>query len=308
MSRPDDAQLVRAAQDGDVASLGTLLERHRAALHAVAVSMLGPGARAEDAVQDTFVIALRRIDGVRDPAAARGWLVSVLRNVCLTELRRPEIAPVAEPTAAAVDDAIARLALSEWVWTALERLSEPLRTALVLRYFSNASSYDAIANVCGVPVGTVRSRLNAARTKLADELLTTAALAHTDRREQERVAADHTAAMLAFERTGDGTLLDGVVAPDVQFVLADRVLRQGRDLYAHLLTSDFEDGVTSRLQRVVCGGGLAVVELWLESPPDDPLHCPPAVTQVHTQDSGLSRRIVSHYASVSPSNSANAAP
>jgi RNA polymerase sigma-70 factor, ECF subfamily len=308
MSLPDDAQLVQAAQAGDVAALGTLLERHRALLHAVAVGLLGPGARAEDAVQDTFVIALRRIDGLRDPAAVRGWLLTVLRNVCLTELRRPEIAPAPEPRAAAVDDAIDRLAVSEWVWTALERLSEPLRTPVVLRYFSNASSYEAIADICGVPVGTVRSRLNAARAKLADEVLATAALAHTDRREQERVAAEHTAAMLAFERTGDGALLDGVVAPDVKFLLADRVPRQGRDLYAHLLTSDFEDGVTSRLQRVVCGAGLAVVELWLDSPPDDPLHCPPAVTQVHTHDGGVSRRIVSHYASVSPSNSANAAP
>jgi RNA polymerase sigma-70 factor (ECF subfamily) len=308
MTQPDDMQLVRAAQGGDVAALGTLLERHRALLHAVAVSMLGPGGRAEDAVQDTFVIALRRIDGLRDPAAARGWLLTVLRNVCLTELRRPEIAPAAEPTAASVDDAIDRLAVSEWVWTAIERLREPLRTPVVLRYFSNASSYDAIADVCGVPVGTVRSRLNAARTRLADELLATAALAHSDRRERELAAAEHTAAMMAFERTGDGALLDGVLAPDVQFLLADRIPRQGRDLYAHLLAADFEDGVSSRLQRVVCGAGLAVVELWLDSPPGDPLHCPPAVTQVHTHDGGVSRRIVSHYASVSPSNSANAAP
>jgi RNA polymerase sigma-70 factor, ECF subfamily len=308
MSRPDDTQLVHAAQAGDVGALGTLLERHRALLHAVAVGMLGPGARAEDAVQDTFVIALRRIDGLRDPAAARGWLLTVLRNVCLAELRRPEIAPVPEPAADAVDAAIDRLAVSEWVWTALERLSEPLRTPLVLRYFSGASSYEAIAGVCDVPVGTVRSRLNAARAKLADELLATAAAAHTDRREQERIAAEHTAAMLAFERTGERTLLDDIVAPDVRFVLADRVPREGRDLYARLLTADFEDGVTTRVQRVVSGAGLAVVELWLDSPPDDPLHCPPAVTQVHIQDGCVSRRIVSHYASVSPSNSANAAP
>jgi RNA polymerase sigma-70 factor (ECF subfamily) len=228
----------------------------------------------------------------------RGWLLAVLRNVCLAELRRPEIAPATEPTAAAVDEAIDQLALTEWVWTALERLSEPLRTPLVLRYFSNASSYEAIADVCGVPVGTVRSRLNAARAKLADELLATAALAHADRREQQGVAAAHSAAMRAFERTGDRTLLVDVFAADVEFVLADRVQRQGRDLYASLLASDFADGVTSRLQRVITGAGLVVVELWLDSPPADPLHCPPAVTQVHTHDRGLTRRVVSHYASV----------
>jgi RNA polymerase sigma-70 factor (ECF subfamily) len=308
MSVPDDAQLVRAAQAGDIAALGALLERHRAVMHAVAVGMLGHGPQAEDAVQDTFLIALRRLDGLRDPAAARGWLLAVLRNVCLAELRRPDRTPASEPSADTVDEAIERLALSEWVWTALERLSEPLRVPVVLRYFSRASSYEAIADICRVPVGTVRSRLNAARAKLAEELLATAALAHTDRGPQLRRAAEFGVAMQAFTRTGDRALLGDILTPDVEFVLADRVLRRGRDLYATLLTSDFEDGVTSRVKGVVTGAGLAIVELWLDSPPDDPLHCPPAVTQVHTHDGRMTRRIVSYYASVSPSNSANAAP
>jgi RNA polymerase sigma factor (sigma-70 family) len=308
MSEPADAWLVRAAQTGDIAALGTLLERHRALLHAVAVGMLGHGPRAEDAVHDTFVIALRRIDSVHEPAAARAWLLTVLRNICRAELRRREVEPVPEPSAFAVDEAIDRHALRDWVWTALDRLSEPLRLPIVLRYFSNASSYEAIADVCGVPVGTVRSRLNAARTKLADELLATAALAHADHAEQQRLAAAHGAAMEAFESSGDRALLTDVLAPDVRFVLGDRVPRQGRDLYATLLTSDFADGVTTRLQRVITGAGLAVVELWLDSPPDYPFHCPPAVTQVHAHDGRRTRRIMSHYASVSPSNSANAAP
>ena len=308
MSEPDDAWLVRAAQAGDVGALGTLLERHRALLHAVAVGMLGHGPQAEDAVHDTFVIALRRIDSLHDPAAARAWLLTVLRNVCRAELRRPDVAPAPEPSAPAVDETIDHHALRDWVWTALERLSEPLRLPIVLRYFSSATSYEAIADVCGVPVGTVRSRLNAARTRLADELLATAALAHADHAEQQRLGAAHAALMEAFERTGDRALLDDVVAPDLQFVLGDRVPRQGRDLYATLLTSDFEDGVSTRLQRVITGAGLAVVELWLDSPADHPFHCPPAVTQIHTHDGRVSRRIRSHYASVSPSKSANAAP
>ena len=78
MSEPvgtlNDAALVRAAQAGDIAGLGALLERHRSRLHAIAVSILGHGPQAEDAVQDTFLIALRRIGELRDPAAARAWL------------------------------------------------------------------------------------------------------------------------------------------------------------------------------------------------------------------------------------------
>ena len=181
MSEPvgtlSDAALVRAAQAGDTAGLGALLERHRSRLHAIAVSVVGHGPAAEDAVQDTFLIALRRIGELRDPAAARAWLATILVNVCRGQLRRPAARvgpgfelwdpPGPDTAAQAIDDG----ALRDWVWTALERLSEPLRLAVMLRYFTGASSYEAIADVCGVPVGTVRSRLSAAKAKLAEELL-----------------------------------------------------------------------------------------------------------------------------------------
>ena len=82
-----DAQLVKAAQKGNVASLGNLLERHRASLHASALQLLGYGPHVEDAVQDTFLVALRKIDQVREPAAVGGWLHMVLRNIYYTRLR-----------------------------------------------------------------------------------------------------------------------------------------------------------------------------------------------------------------------------
>ena len=88
-----DADLVRAAQAGDTAGLGALLERHRSRLHAIAVSILGHGPQAEDAVQDACVIALRRIGELRDPAAARAWLAAILVNVCRGQLRRPAWPP-----------------------------------------------------------------------------------------------------------------------------------------------------------------------------------------------------------------------
>ena len=71
---------------------------------------------------------------------------------------------------------------------------------------------------------------------------------------------------------------------------------RGRDLYAALLASDFADGVTSRVRSVVPGESFAVVELWLDSPPEHPLHCPPAMTQVQFHDGGVVHRIATHYA------------
>src|SRR5215212_8801305 len=123
-----DAKLARMAQGGDAASLGILLERYRAPLYALALRILGCRPEAQDAVQDTFLIALRKIGQLRDPEAVGGWLYTILRSVSLTRLRKDQgeilfgefplvqeqISP--EPSA---EESIDRLAMGEWVWTAL---------------------------------------------------------------------------------------------------------------------------------------------------------------------------------------------
>jgi DNA-directed RNA polymerase specialized sigma24 family protein len=78
-----DAELVRAAKGGDAASLGTLLERYRAPLYAQALRILGHRPEAQDAVQEAFIIALRRINQLREPEAVGEWQRTILRNVCL---------------------------------------------------------------------------------------------------------------------------------------------------------------------------------------------------------------------------------
>ena len=65
-----DTQLARAAQSGDAASLGVLLERHGAPLYALALRFLGYGPDAQDAVQDSFLTALRTMTGY---ASRRRW-------------------------------------------------------------------------------------------------------------------------------------------------------------------------------------------------------------------------------------------
>ena len=161
-----DVELARAAQNGDAASLGVLLERHDASLYALALRIIGRGPEAQDAVQDTFLIALSSIDRLREPEAVGGWLRGILRNVCLRRLRerRGEISlderaqknveeRSFEPSA---EEYIDRLALREWVWAALYELPEVLRVTAMLRYFGSYSSYEEISAILDVPLGTVR--------------------------------------------------------------------------------------------------------------------------------------------------------
>src|SRR5262249_17343161 len=88
-----DADLVQMTRHGDSAAFGAVLDRHRVALFARALGCLGEREAAADAVQDTFVIALRRLDQLREPAKVGGWLHAVVRSVCAMQLRRghPEL-------------------------------------------------------------------------------------------------------------------------------------------------------------------------------------------------------------------------
>ncbi|MFE4663961.1 RNA polymerase sigma factor [Streptomyces sp. NPDC056716] len=205
---PDDAALTRAAQAGEVAALGLLLERHRAGMRAVALSVLGPGADADDVMQDAALTALRRIRDVRDPAAVGAWLRMIVRNAGRSVLRE---ALVLRPMS--VDEVhlpsmdigpeqwLERTALRDWVWEALEKLSPVLRMPLVLRHFAGGvASYEHIAYACGVPVGTVRSRLSQGRAKLADALAATADGPHGDAEQRVRASRDEARRMLAAAR------------------------------------------------------------------------------------------------------------
>jgi RNA polymerase sigma-70 factor (ECF subfamily) len=125
-----DEELAKAAQGGDAVSLGILLERHRAPLQALALRTLGHRPQqAQDAVQDVFVVALSTIERLREPKAVGGWLRGILHNVCLMQLREGKVEVPFEQLSGddlgkgtsepSPEEYIDRLAMREWVWTAL---------------------------------------------------------------------------------------------------------------------------------------------------------------------------------------------
>ncbi|MBO0806163.1 MAG: sigma-70 family RNA polymerase sigma factor [Nocardiopsaceae bacterium] len=176
-----DEELVRHVRKGDAASLGALLGRYYASMFAVALGVLRDPVDAEDAVQDAMLTAVRRLaDDLRDPASAGPWLRAVVRNECRMRLRSPGPAPAERidelPDASPGADAFQAFdqgATRDWVWHAVRRLSPPLQAVTLLRYFTGVRSYEHIASACGIPVGTVRSRLSQARGILARELIAT---------------------------------------------------------------------------------------------------------------------------------------
>ena len=135
---------------------------------------------AQDAVQEAYLRAFRFFDGFRG-GDARPWLMSIVRNTCFTWLRDhgrgPELVEfdeeggrdAYEPTIGRMDDNPESLLLrkleSRQVNAAIEQLPPVFREALILRELEELS-YEEIAEISGVPIGTVMSRLSRARRML----------------------------------------------------------------------------------------------------------------------------------------------
>jgi len=138
---------------------------------------------AEDAVQESCLRAYRAIDRFRG-GDSRPWLLTIVRNVCYSHLRKnrrePKPAPFDDDLHGSTFDpaeanAVAwREVKSELLRQGLERLSAEFREAIVLHELEGLS-YREIAAVVEVPIGTVMSRLARARQKLQTELLSLAA-------------------------------------------------------------------------------------------------------------------------------------
>ncbi|MEH6718644.1 MAG: sigma-70 family RNA polymerase sigma factor [Aurantimonas endophytica] len=285
--RPTDAELAVAARGGDCTSLGLLLERHRARLFGAALRVLGYGPEAEDAVQDTFLIALRHIGDLKDPQAVVGWLFTVLHRCCLRQLRqkRGEVltgeVPDIPDERPGIEERLEKVALREWIWDALHKLPEPLRATAMLRYFGSYQSYEDLAAILAVPIGTVRSRLSQSKRKLAEMLLDTAGLCDPDARSQSREHQQFYAeAFRGLLRPAERDHYLSHFAEDILLFRGGGTPVVGRSFIAQEVDEDTDAGILLEPQRVLSAGNVSVVEGRFVNPPEDPFHCPPGVAFV----------------------------
>lgn len=146
---------------------------HLPALRAFAVSLARNGSQADDLVQDTIVKAWKNFDKFTPGTNMRAWLFTILRNTFYSALRksRREVADVDGALAATLAEKPhhdGRLALADFE-KAFATLPEEQREALIL-VGASGFSYEEAAKTCGVAVGTIKSRVNRGRARLADLL------------------------------------------------------------------------------------------------------------------------------------------
>ncbi|MFI5844005.1 RNA polymerase sigma factor [Catenuloplanes sp. NPDC051500] len=278
-----DAELVRDARGGDRTAFATLTQRHLAGMRATAIALLGYTDDADDAVQDALLTALRQLNGLRDPDAAGPWLKAIVRNNCRMRLRSARRAtPVADPEpllpagGPRPDEALDRAAERDWVRHAVGVLPEPVREAMMLRYWTDYSSYQRIADVCGVPVGTVRSRLRDGRRALTATLRATAETYPDAGRLTTDARAEATATLAAGERGDHSMLVGGRFHSDAVLTLEGRRLG-GPAALIDMIDYTHGAGVGVRVREAQVSRDLVIWELDFLNPPYDPEHCPPGM-------------------------------
>jgi RNA polymerase sigma-70 factor (ECF subfamily) len=185
LDSPEVRALVEQARAGSADAFGRLVTLHERAVFRAALAALGSPADAEDAAQDAFVMAWRRLESFRGEARFRTWLLTIAWRKALDRRRRrarwwqraapagPDrdegtarepagdlVEPSPDPESRAITADTARRVRAE-----MARLSPRLRDTLVLAA-SGEHSYDEIGAMLGIPLGTVKWRVAEARRVL----------------------------------------------------------------------------------------------------------------------------------------------
>jgi len=185
----DDAALLHAWRHGDREAIATLLRGYQARVHAVCYRMLRSADEASDLTQESLVRILEGLHTYDGRSQLSTWIIRVTMNCCLSHLRKqrlrrhssldapPRRGPASSGSFRAISGPVARelegsdrveqIELREALARALLRLDPGMRALLVLRDMQDLD-YQQIADVLGVPVGTVKSRLFRARLALRE--------------------------------------------------------------------------------------------------------------------------------------------
>ncbi|MCD6500184.1 MAG: sigma-70 family RNA polymerase sigma factor [Deltaproteobacteria bacterium] len=175
-----ERRLVARAQRGSAEAFEALASTHYRAVYGLALAISAHPAEASDVAQEALLKAFRKIRSYRNEAPFKTWLMQIARNTLVDRARkeaqhgrklralgREETVSKRAPSP---EDLLAKKELAEGVWAALWQVEAGYREAVLL-FDLYGYSYQEVAQICGVPIGTVKSRLWRGRDALRREVV-----------------------------------------------------------------------------------------------------------------------------------------
>ena len=278
----------QAALQGDSNAFGTLFQWYGPRLLAHAVRICGNTPLAKDAVQETFISAFIHHSSLRDASSFYPWLKKILTNHCLHILRKEKSialgAGIEKKDAVilqSIEEGFERSANKQQMFEAMNNLSEELRSCVLLRYFSNYSTYEEIAQVLAIPVGTVRSRLAAAREKLLD--CYNRSVDASDDAIKEAAQWSNYYYRLCNKLYNDWENRKEFIEHfdpllNIRFTSGKTV--QGRNLFEKEIVEDLDHGTFFKVSIITSSGNISVIEGHPLHSPEFPDRCPPSAVLI----------------------------
>ncbi|MFF7359159.1 MULTISPECIES: RNA polymerase sigma factor [Streptomyces] len=173
-----DERLIKAAQDGDVTSLTTVVMKSQPHVRKFAISLCASPQDAEDAAQEALIILYRKIGTLRATGALASWMFRIVRNECLRQVRllvsrsdesTAEPEATAEPSA---EDAVLHRLEAERIAAAVSVLPRDQRQVLIMRDVQGLPG-KTVAHSLGLSNAAMKSRLHRARAALRHSLAVT---------------------------------------------------------------------------------------------------------------------------------------
>ena len=175
--RTEDGHIINKCLNGDSAAFGLLVDKYKASIYGLAYSKLGNFHDAEDVAQEVFIKAYENLRKLKRWDSFLAWLYSITSNLCKNWIRARSRHPdhdFIEENAGMLEassiDSYREELTNNSLREAVDSLPEMYRQVIVLYYLSDMSSTE-IARFLGTPPGTVRQRLNRARSQLKEEML-----------------------------------------------------------------------------------------------------------------------------------------
>jgi RNA polymerase sigma-70 factor (ECF subfamily) len=176
-ARMNEAELVQQAQRGDTEAYAVLVGLHERFVYNLALRSLGNSEDAADAAQDAFIRAWVGLADFRGQSRFRTWLYRIVINLCIN--RSPRLRKDLEalthdeflelPSPETVAAKVEQRELRAIVYREVERLPEQYRLLISLRY-QHELTYEEIANLLDLPLGTVKTGLFRAKERLRERL------------------------------------------------------------------------------------------------------------------------------------------
>jgi len=176
--KSDDLQILKRFNNGDISAFEEIVLKYQDRIYNLCRHMLVNAHDAEDAAQDTFLKAYQKLKDFKPEASLYTWLYRIAANTCLDYKRRPFLESLfkkSDESEEFVEEPSSdwpspeRLYESKQIGLALHKsirkLTTKLRTAIMLKEIDGLS-YDEIADVLEVSIGTVKSRISRARDEL----------------------------------------------------------------------------------------------------------------------------------------------